>query len=254
MLMIQSDHELARAEAKNDLDDAHELADHEFTLDPEDDPSQASSAVGAAAKRPTSPPPPPPRKQPRQLNTAILDAFSPRSRSLSGIFPLFSSSQNYRQALADAEGELQRLRTQMRARDAYLRELEHALASSTRQLSAAGLETPEDAARLLGRVRGQAFRIAELESELRQSRAGVTEPRAALRAGEELQRVRGIGRRFAEQLHELGYGTLARMAACGDAEIALIAKRLRITRERVVRERWVEQASMLLRSESNPEA
>lgn len=253
MLMIQSDHELARAEAKNDLDDAHELADHEFTLDPDDDPVPASSAAAPGAKRPGSPPPPPPRKQ-RQLNTAILDAFSPRPRSVSGTFPLITSSQTHRQALADAEAELRRLRAQMRARDAYLRELEHALASSTRQLSAAGLESPEDAARLLGRVRGQAFRIAELESELRQVRAGLAETRTAFRAGEELQRVRGIGRRFAEQLQELGYGTLARMAACSEAEVTLIAKRLRITRERVVRERWVEQASLLLHSDSNPEA
>jgi len=63
--------------------------------------------------------------------------------------------------------ELERLRTQMRARDAYLSELERALDANTRQLEAAGISSADDVYRLLGRVRGQAFRIAELESELR---------------------------------------------------------------------------------------
>lgn len=66
--------------------------------------------------------------------------------------------------------ELARLQSQMRARDAYLAELERALDASSRQLSAAGLANVEDAYALLGRVRGQAFRIAELESELRHAR------------------------------------------------------------------------------------
>jgi predicted flap endonuclease-1-like 5' DNA nuclease len=165
---------------------------------------------------------------------------------VSGIFPLLSIPPAASEALAAAQLELQRLRTQMRARDAYLRELEHALATSTRQLSAAGLESPEDVARLLGRVRGQAFRIAELESEVRSLTTSLAERRNTFRPSEELQRVRGIGRRFAEQLGELGFGSLRRIAACTDADVALIAKRLRITRERVVRERWVEQASLLI--------
>lgn len=69
--------------------------------------------------------------------------------------------------LEATEAELTRLRRQMRARDAYLAELERALAASTRKLEASGLGSVEDAHKLLGRVRGQAFRIAELESELR---------------------------------------------------------------------------------------
>lgn len=55
----------------------------------------------------------------------------------------------------------------MRARDAYLAELERALDASTNKLEASGIGSLEDAHKLLGRVRGQAFRIAELESELR---------------------------------------------------------------------------------------
>jgi hypothetical protein len=70
--------------------------------------------------------------------------------------------------LEAAEAEVTRLRRQLRARDAYLTELQQALQASTRQLEASGLGSVEDAYKLLGRLRGQAFRIAELESDLRQ--------------------------------------------------------------------------------------
>lgn len=69
--------------------------------------------------------------------------------------------------LEATEAELTRIRKQMRARDAYLAELEQALQASTSKLEASGIGSVEDAHKLLGRVRGQAFRIAELESELR---------------------------------------------------------------------------------------
>lgn len=77
------------------------------------------------------------------------------------------SADHEQLALQDVRAELTRLRSRMRARDAYLVELEQALDQSTRQLTAAGLASVDDIHRLLGRVRGQAFRIAELESELR---------------------------------------------------------------------------------------
>ena len=69
--------------------------------------------------------------------------------------------------LAEAEAELTRVRRHMRARDAYLAELEQALLASTSKLEASGIGSIEDAHKLFGRLRGQAFRIAELESELR---------------------------------------------------------------------------------------
>jgi predicted flap endonuclease-1-like 5' DNA nuclease len=245
-MLTQSDHELVRAiegafepETQGDPADAHELLqDHEFTLEGEDVVPAVSLLPN---KRGMSPPPPPPRRRP---------AVNPRGRNISGIFPLLSIPSGASEAVVDAQVELQRVRAQMRARDAYLRELEHALATSTRQLSAAGLESAEDVARLLGRVRGQAFRIAELEAEVRALNTSLAQQRNASRPSEELQRVRGIGRRFAEQLCGLGFGSLARIAACTNADVALIAKHLRITRERVVRERWVEQASLLVRNTS----
>jgi hypothetical protein len=83
--------------------------------------------------------------------------------------------------LQNARLELARLHSQMRARDAYLVELEQALNVATRQLAASGIGTLDDAYRLLGRVRGQAFRIAELESELRTSKQAQaqSQPQAA---------------------------------------------------------------------------
>jgi hypothetical protein len=91
--------------------------------------------------------------------------------------------------LQNARLELARLHSQMRARDAYLVELEQALHAATRQLAASGIGTLDDAYRLLGRVRGQAFRIAELESELRgakraqapNTQAAAPEPKSTLK-------------------------------------------------------------------------
>lgn len=77
------------------------------------------------------------------------------------------SSSTTSARLDQAEAEVARLRKRMRARDAYLAELEQALQASTSKLEASGIGSLEDAHKLLGRVRGQAFRIAELESELR---------------------------------------------------------------------------------------
>jgi hypothetical protein len=78
--------------------------------------------------------------------------------------------------------ELARLQTQMRARDAYLAELERALDASTRQLEASGIGSVEDAYRMLGRLRGQSFRIAELESELRHARQALARQQKTPRA------------------------------------------------------------------------
>ena len=98
--------------------------------------------------------------------------------------------------LVAAHAEIARLQRQMRARDAYLVEIERALAASTRQLEAAGLGSVDDALRLLGRVRGQAFRIAELESELRQSSQRELEP-SSLAAARKAKAGSGRGKRAA---------------------------------------------------------
>jgi hypothetical protein len=90
--------------------------------------------------------------------------------------------------LAAAREELARLQAQMRARDAYLGELERALDASTRQLEASGIGSVEDAHRMLGRLRGQSFRIAELESELRHARQALARLQKTPRAKARTQR------------------------------------------------------------------
>jgi hypothetical protein len=148
----------------------------------------------AAELVPDMPSAPPPRRsgiaailQPsaaggeRSRRVTITDSFLPTA--LSAASDPFASSPTPSAAAGPlpldviaAHAEIARLQRQMRARDAYLVELERALNASTRQLEAAGLGSVEDALRLLGRVRGQAFRIAELESELRQVSQREVEP------------------------------------------------------------------------------
>jgi hypothetical protein len=213
-------------------DDAYELQDHEFTLELEPD--------APAPLR--SPPPPPPR---RALHTL---ASPQRGRSASGVFELVPAPAPApsREAFTTMKAELGRLQAQMRARDAYLKELERALDERTRQLAAAGLGSLEDVARLFGRIRGQAFRVAELELELRRLQGIVDEQqRSGARArsvADDLRRIRGIGPRFAQQLEALGYSSFDAIAAWSEADVARVAKRLRMTPERIAREAWVEQA------------
>ncbi|HET8934617.1 MAG TPA: hypothetical protein VFN67_14310 [Polyangiales bacterium] len=112
-----------------------------------------------------APPSPSPRKPPTSRPAPPPRAATTR-RPISSPPPL-RPQPSAATRLATVEAELTRLRTQMRARDAYLAELENALEASTSKLEASGIGSLEDAHKLLGRVRGQSFRIAELESELR---------------------------------------------------------------------------------------
>jgi len=93
-------------------------------------------------------------------------AFAPASTGVGVAAAAAPASGNAPMSHEQLQAELTRLRNQMRARDAYLRELERALEVTRSELTSAGLRDPQDLHRLLGRVRGQAFRIAELEAEL----------------------------------------------------------------------------------------
>jgi predicted RNase H-like nuclease (RuvC/YqgF family) len=119
------------------------------------DPDEVSAELVVDAPAPVSATPPPRASRPHAPPPPVHKSMPPTAAALSA-------------RLEAAEAELIRLRRQMRARDAYLAELEHALEASTSKLEASGIGSIEDAHKLLGRVRGQAFRIAELESELRQ--------------------------------------------------------------------------------------
>lgn len=129
------------------------LHDDHDVLDAED---VAAELLGDADEPPTTAMP---RRGLNQRRASPPHARPPAAR----LQPSAASSAR----LAEAEAELTRLRRHMRARDAYLAELEQALLASTTKLKASGISSVEDAHKLFGRLRGQAFRIAELESELR---------------------------------------------------------------------------------------
>jgi predicted flap endonuclease-1-like 5' DNA nuclease len=197
------------------------------------------------ARASTQPPPPP------------LAAWRAGSRSSIPAAPSANASLTDAPAeLLAARRELARAANQMRARDAYLRELEHALEAQTRQLATWGLDSAEGAARLSGLLRGQTFRIAELESSLHQANAALADLQAKLqqhpepgaRVRVDLQAIRGIGPRFEEQLRSIGIATYEAVAALSSEDVQRIAALLRIRPERIERGAWIEQARQLCAS------
>jgi hypothetical protein len=175
--------------------------DEEQILDAED------VAAELVPDMPSAPPPrrsgiaailqPPEAGERPARRVTLSDSFLPPMAANPFAAPTVSTRPSAAPAdLVAAHAEIARLQRQMRARDAYLAEIERALDASTRQLEAAGLGGVDDALRLLGRVRGQAFRIAELESELRQSSQRELEP-SPLSAARKAKAGQGRGKRAA---------------------------------------------------------
>jgi len=145
-----------------------ELRDDEYTVEP-DELELVESGVRLplnlahiGTRGSTPPPPPAQRTQTRRERTAEIHALA---LSITARTTGAAGAQDFK--VGDLQAELTRLRRQMRARDAYLAELERALADYDALLAQAGLHGLDDLAGLLGRVRGQAYRIAELELSLR---------------------------------------------------------------------------------------
>jgi predicted flap endonuclease-1-like 5' DNA nuclease len=266
-MSVRSEMELAEAISVDPIDEAHELEEHEFTLDPDesDRPAQHVRAV-------PPPPPPPRRSELRRMPPAPLPAAMRSSRSPSGVFPIADVEQalaashgsHGANGVTAADAEISRLKAQLRARDAYVVEIERGLDEWTTQLAAAGIHSAEDLVQLLGRARGHAYRVAELEAEVQQLKAGAgvdapsvsAEPATsdapgvpvsehkALDSGK-LRRVRGIGRRYAKQLEALGITNVKQIAAWTNADVSRVAGQLKIQPSRIKREAWIEQARAL---------
>jgi predicted flap endonuclease-1-like 5' DNA nuclease len=164
-----------------------------------------------------------------------------------------------------ADAEISRLKAQLRARDAYVVEIERGLDEWTTQLAAAGIHNPDDLVQLLGRARGHAYRVAELEAELQQLAAENAQlvasaapstvaqdapvqhddkERGVLDNGK-LRRVRGIGRRYAKQLEGLGITHVKQIAGWTNSDVNRVAGQLKIQPSRIKREGWIEQARTL---------
>lgn len=263
-MSVRSEHELAES-VTTLMEDAHELEEHEFILDL-DDLADSDANRPAQHVRPVPPPPPPPRRaEPRRTPPAAPPAALRSSRSPSGVFPIADVEQALAAAQAQVNGvtaadaEISRLKAQLRARDAYVVEIERALDEWTGHLSAAGIQSSEDLVNLLGRARGHAFRVAELEAELKELSAEKAELVNAAHVAQEsapqasellpdnspLRRVRGIGRRYAKQLEALGIVNVKQIAAWTNADINRVAAQLRIQPSRIKRENWIEQARAL---------
>jgi predicted flap endonuclease-1-like 5' DNA nuclease len=209
-------------------------------------------AVAASPKRASTVPPPPPLAAWRAGSRIAQAADRSRKNTPDALAPIDGEPE-----LVAARRELIRAANQMRARDAYLRELERALESQRRQLASWGLESFDDAARLAGRLRGQAYRIAELEAELdtTKRRLGPSQTNVEKNVNvasvpDDLKAIRGIGPRFEQLLRANGIDSYARVAALSGEYIQRLALLLRIRPERVARDGWIEQARALANERS----
>jgi predicted flap endonuclease-1-like 5' DNA nuclease len=97
-------------------------------------------------------------------------------------------------------------------------------------------------------LRGQAYRIAELESALESARRRLdaleTNDDGAV-GPDDLQAIRGIGPRFEASLRANGIDSYERVAALSGDDVRRLALLLRIRPERVARDGWIEQARTL---------
>jgi predicted flap endonuclease-1-like 5' DNA nuclease len=203
--------------------------------------------------RPSSVPPPPPLAA---LRAAARSSW-PTPRVGSSTPPKFEAPGTTTPATSDSNvellatrAELERVARRMRARDAYLVELERAFDVSNKQIETNRLRNAADIARLAGRVRGQAFRIAELEAELRQAIVALAAERGSTRPRDvpnqdDLQLIRGIGPRFESQLRAMGITTLQSVAHWTATDVARVAEQLSIQPARIERDAWIDQARAL---------
>lgn len=241
------------SEFTGDTEVIYEVQEHDFILDPDDTielplgPGRPPSPALAAAK---APPPLPPWAA---ASRALLHDVSRGSSGHDGS-ALFETSAL--RELREAREDLVRFARQMYAREVYLQEVERALAAAQ------------------GRIRGQAFRMAELEAELREgverkraedatvpvrldgeaapsrpSRSpGRRQARKPALVRDDLQRIRGIGPRMAERLNALGIATFESVASWKAKDLERVAKDLGVSRERIERAGWVKQARALAKT------
>jgi predicted flap endonuclease-1-like 5' DNA nuclease len=217
-----------------ELDEVHELQDHEFTLELELDETIEIRSGPPPAPGPLPVRTPVPLKMPlprwAAASRALLDSWQELLEVNAQTTVEIPPSQSARTAgesdaaEISARQQLARLAIQMHAREVYCQEIERALVAAA------------------GRVRGQAFRIAELESELQQTGTALA---ARSEQRDDLRRIRGIGPRFAARLAELGVSSFEIVANWSAADVARIAEQLGIRRERITRDSWMKQARAL---------
>jgi predicted flap endonuclease-1-like 5' DNA nuclease len=233
---------------RHDDSDIHELREDEFFLEPDEPTLELQSGAPPSAARDVGSP-----QLPRwaAASRVLLDSLrSDEETTLElpwGAFVPGVSLADEGASGADssARAELARAGEQVRAREAYLGEIELALASAS------------------GRIKGQAFRIAELEAALAaltllpSPAALVAAPLVAPAADpadrvdsvesapDDLQLIDGIGPRFAQRLATLGVETFDAIASWAPADVSTIARALGIGPARIKQQAWIKQARAL---------
>ncbi|HKU38414.1 MAG TPA: hypothetical protein VJR89_09715 [Polyangiales bacterium] len=240
--------ESAVRRAPQDLDDdAYELQDHEFTLEPEE--PEVAAAPANAGEEHTAPwstlrPLPPWATTARELlerDPAPSDAIAyddeptPAELSASEALALRAELAHATRLVSEQRRELERL-------ERGLSELRGALAAAHAEL-----------AHERGRAAGQALLIAELGSQRDVPRAVQLPAAAPSPAPDDLCRIRGLGPRAAERLHAIGVTRFSEIASWTAFDLERVATQLGLRAARIQREGWVRQARTLQARSAKPE-
>jgi predicted flap endonuclease-1-like 5' DNA nuclease len=192
----------------------YELKDDEFTLEAEE-----VEANGHAI-------PPLPRWV--AASRALLDGSRPpRDDEQHTIEVVQTPTLERASSELSAREKLARLVKKVNAREIYVQEVERALHTA------------------VGRVRGQAFRIAELEEQLRLAHEKTPRKRKSIQVSDDLQQIAGIGPSTQQKLKQAGVVTFEAIAKWSAADTIAIAARIGVSRERIAREGWIKQAKAL---------
>jgi predicted flap endonuclease-1-like 5' DNA nuclease len=235
-------------------EDAYELQDHEFTLEPEEPTIESRMPLDErTAPWSTMPPLPAWAATARELlepaavqarNDALFYDDQPTPAgdavdcSLSALLAL-------REELAHATHEHQR----------RIERLERALAETRDSAAAIEARLRRHNAELIGQVRGQAFLIADLRQSAQARLPPEAEIPIALPASsqaDDLRRIRGLGKRFVERLGEIGVQQFAQIASWTPADVERIAAQLGVRPKRIQREGWIKQAHKLAEGSGGP--
>jgi len=153
------------------------------------------------------------------------------------------------------DGQVPDLRAQVRKLEGLIRERTEALNQLQWQREIAAAPTPSERSGMavaapvadgkLMVVLNQQLEAARAQNVQLLERVRGLE---AARGGDDLTRIRGIGRKLAAQLNGLGISRYQQIAELDDARLADEQHRLHPHRGRIVRDRWIEQAVDLIGS------
>ncbi|XOV83894.1 MAG: hypothetical protein ACFHXK_02020 [bacterium] len=163
--------------------------------------------------------------------------------------------QNQQRAVSDLQAEVEKLQAQASAMTPEKQDrLKDSATRQTRELEQLLRERTEE----LDKLRWKLEQPVENDDKLvmilnqqlddaRQENKRLREKAAALNAGEELTRIKGIGEKLAQQLQEFGVTTVAQVAALNVAALDDENHPLHALQSRIVRDEWIEQAEALLK-------